>query len=712
MKFFKKFIALSMSCLVLVSTFASCGDDTTGEGFALPHFNGMDIEEYDTDLLWRNTSEVVNDGGGDGDVMWVSEEDDPVNGGYFYLYSTFGGGDMFTEDHKRPSDTNGKAAYRGYVTVARSKDMVDWQPCGALAQNYCLRAPVGGWIQSHMYAPECIYDPVSEKYYLYVTALSKVNNPELRAQGARYSDSTANTWDRFYIGVGVSETPYGPFDFATSEMMYGDPLAKNPNGYVLSDVNPTILIDEECDELFYNDEFMAQFEKADGSFDQAAFDKVDERIAVIDVNPFFDENGDLYLYFCRHMASDSPGGHNIWGFKMKDMVTPDYTTIFNAVRGSNSSQYTGTSMEGNADAGATAKIVRVEYGGERTYSWGDKGEMKTDLMKPPHLAYSWKGYTRYADGTESKDGQYESMLIEAPNVTMTKDKDGKTVYIMAYSPLGVDRVEGDYDMKAAYSYSPLGPFIKPNPDQGARILATDSKVNDFMSNLGHASFVEVDDEIWIAHWQRQTPFGGLDQGRLYALSACSFQYIESTGIYMPIANGPTTSLQPKVAHASGYKNVALGAKIQATNEIGGSTKYLNDGMWVTDGIWVDREFKAEQSTKITITFDSPKAVRGILIYNSYSTENAFKNVSLVQFELAQTPDWYTASQAASCYIQNLPYNVDAYKNQKNVLQPGSAAVATFNEIKVDKITVTITQDDLHAVGAEELRISEIVVLGK
>lgn len=709
MKLFKKIIALSLGALMVLPSLAACGG--ASDAFALQYFDGMDIEEYDSDLLWRNTSEVVNDGGGDGDVMFVSEEEDPVNGGYFYLYSTFGGGDQFTADHKRPSKTNGEAAYKGYVTVARSRDMVDWEPCGALGQNYCLRAPMNSWILSHMYAPEAIRDPVSGKYFLYVTALSKVNTPELREEGARYSDSTANTWDRFYIGVGVSDTPYGPFDFATSEMMYGDPLAENPNGYVLSDINPTMLIDEECDELFYTDEFMAQFYKADGSFDQAAFDKMDERLVTIDVSPFFDENGDFYLYFCRHMASDSPGGHNIWGFKMKDMVTPDYTTIFNVMRGEHTTSYVGTSMQGNADASNGAKIVRVEYGGERTYDWGDSGEMKTDLMKPPHLAKSWKGYTRYADGTESTDGQKESTLIEAPNMVMSKDKDGRTVYIMSYAPLGVDRAEGDYDMKAAYSYSPLGPFIKPNPNQGSHILATDTSVNDFMSNLGHASFVEVGDEIWIAHWQRQTPFGGLDQGRLYALSACSFQLIESTGIYMPIANGPTTSLQPKTSHASGYTNVAKNAKFEIKNAVSGTEKYVNDGMWVTRGTWSDMELKVKKSTKITISFDNPTVVRGLLIYNSYTTDLAFKNISRIDFELAESPAWHKG-EAKSCYIENLPYNVEGYINGKGVLQPGSAAIATFNEMKVKSITIEINRSDFYNEESEYLNISEIFVMGK
>jgi hypothetical protein len=190
----------------------------------------------------------------------------------------------------------------------------------------------------------------------------------------------------------------------------------------------------------------------------------------------------------------------------------------------------------------------------------------------------------------------------------------------------------------------------------------------------------------------------------------SFQYMENIGIYMPVANGPTTSLQALTSVATGYKNVALGTKITAKNELDGSAKYLNDGMWVTRGTYADREFKAKKSTEITISFDQPTTVRGILIYNSYTTSKAFKNISSIQFDLASSPAWHNGD-ATSCYIKNLPYNVAAYLTSKNNLQPGSAAVATFNEIKVNSITITIANDDLYE-GGDELRISEIVVLGK
>lgn len=686
-----RLVGLIVGVLSAITVFSGCFQTTQPDGFKLSYFDGMDIEKYDTDLLWRNTSEVANDGSGDGDVFYVSEEEDSVYGGYFYMYSTKNGGVPSAADGSTPVD--GKpAAYYPYVLTSRSKDLVDWEMCGAVDNCYSLKLSIDTWVLSHMYAPEVIRNPQDGKYYMYYSAASKQNTDGLREQGAKYSASSTIS-DRFYIGVAVSESPCGPFLPCTSENMYGSETAKNLNGYVLSEINPTIMVDEECDALLYSDEFRNSDD----------FDSLDEDFSVIDVSPFIDDDGTLYLYFVHHMSSRNPGGHCVWGVKMQDMVTPDYTTISCLFRGSYTSRYTDTTMLGNKDASLGKKFVRTEY----------LGATENDPQYPRHLETSWASYTTYADGTESLDAQSEATLVEAPNLLVTKDKDGKKVYVLSYAPLGVDRVEGDYDCKAAYSYNPLSGYIKPNPEDGAYILAVDRTANNFMSNLGHVSFVTAGNEVWIAHWQRQTPFGGLDQGRLYALSACSLQYMENTGIYMPVANGPTTSLQVKPSVATGYENIAKDATITVQNGNSNTVKYLNDGMWVTYNTNADKEFESDKNgmVEIKISFDTPRIVRGLMIYNSYTSSNAFKNISLVQFDLAETPSWRKGGTETACFIENLPYNAEAYLTSTDNYQPGSAAIATFNEMKVNSITIRIEKSDLFDSKAK-LRISEIAVIGK
>ena len=103
----KKILIAAMSVMFL-SQATACAKAPKAEGFELSHFDGMNIDEYDSDLLWRNSAEIANDGSGDGDVMWVSEEEDPVNGGWFYMYSTKGGGVPSTADGKIPRKRTAK----------------------------------------------------------------------------------------------------------------------------------------------------------------------------------------------------------------------------------------------------------------------------------------------------------------------------------------------------------------------------------------------------------------------------------------------------------------------------------------------------------------------------------------------------------------------------------------------------------------------------
>lgn len=142
---------------------------------------------------------------------------------------------------------------------------------------------------------------------------------------------------------------------------------------------------------------------------------------------------------------------------------------------------------------------------------------------------------------------------------------------------------------------------------------------------------------------------------------------------------------------------------------GDTLKYLTDGYTVTKGMYADCVLQAKKETRITLKFSTPRAVRGILIYNSYRYENAFASVSLIQFELSQRPEWYTGGgDGADCFIRNLGFS-KAYKTDEEIIYSGVPAVATFNEIMVNSITVTVKE---HLGGDQILNIAEIAVLGK
>lgn len=688
MKKFHLLVCLTV-CAVICFSLIGCGGNS---GFRLSYADGMNLSEgYDTDLLYKNNSDFW---GGDSGVIYVSKEQSEEYGGYFYQYMSECAGVAnvipSTENGETPPlehNDKGPAVYTSHIMLTRSKDLNNWEVCGAVDDGMALYVDKNEWLQNALWAPECVYDEASGKYFLYFSARSQKNNDELRALGAVYSDADENDeatkWDRFYLGIAVSDTPVGPFRLVSSENVYGDADAVNKNGKVVTAINPAFMLDKECDELFYTDEFKAASD----------FKQKDENFAAIDIHPFFDENGDFYVYFVKHVSSGNVEGNTIWGMKMKDMITPDYSTI--TMLAANSYHRTDIA---NAVGTAGKTFVRVEY----------KGSTYNDPAYPRHLSSSYVRYTTYADGSEQENNEIsDGAVVEAPQMITSRDKDGKTVYILTYSPRGVGNYQ--YDVKFAYSYSPLGNFIKPTEKQGATILGVDSS-NNFMSNLGHVQFLKVDGQDWLVHWEWPAPFAGKDAGRLYALDSISWQYEESLGFNIPVSNGPTASLQPLPSVYSGYRNVADKAKVSATNVVGDSEKYINDGMAVTMPRNADKELRVKNKTTVTLEFDEPVSIRGLLIYNSYSYASAFKNVSEIEFSLVEKPVWHNGDEKY-CFIFDLPFNVEDYAVGIGAIQPGSAAVATFNEIKVNKIKITFDADDKLGSG-DELRISEITVLGK
>ena len=690
--------------LVLATAFAltACGKPVKN---TISVYDGMNLEQgYDTSMLYRNTTDFQS---GDYGVIYVSEEEAAkLNvpnaesyGGYFYQYNTSGGHRpvLSTADGKVPNAENGPLAYTSYVQVTRSKDLVDWEPCGAVDNGMGLRVDKDDWLGGSLWAPECIYDPVSNKYYMYFSAASQINNG-VPVNGIEkiYSSSSA-TFDRFYIGIAVSDTPVGPFVLASSENVYGDATQVNPDGEIITSINPPILLDKKCDEYFYNDDFKQQED----------FSAKDEIFSVIDTHPVVLEDG-LYLYFVKHISTGSLEGNTIWAMKMKDMITPDYSTI-SMIIGNSAHWVDGTFFVGTEGR----DVVRVEYKGVAANDPNYEANKDNpnycinDPVYPRHLATSWIRYTTYADGTQKENAPNGCDLgvVEGQQVITTKDKDGKTVYILTYACRGVDNYL--YDLRMAYSYNPLHGFVKPTEEQGATILGVDAEVNDFMSNLAHVQFLEVDGELWICHAERMAPFSGADMGRFYALASVSWQYLsDDLPFPVPVANGPTTSLQPLPSVFTGYRNIAPQAKVNATNVVGDSLKYLTDGMMVTNGVHKDKEFVAkENSTTITVEFDGAKTVRGILLYNSYTYDKSFAKVSEIEFTLAN------GSKVTSCSILDLPYNVDAYRVNDSQLQPGSAAIALFNDLEVVKVIVHFESDDKLGAG-EELAISELMILGR
>ncbi len=668
-KFIKGMILVALLASLCLPVACSGGglDIDTKTTYALSYFDGSsEGEAYDTELLYKNNSDYF---GGDSGVIWVSEEENAEYGGYFYQYMS---GCAGVSETLIRTDSEG-VEYAPQVVISRSKDLNDWEICGALDGGFGLKTtdwalPKGG---PKVFAPETIYDKTSGKYLMYFSAPTIVNDGSV--EGALYSDNKDEWLQRQCIGVGVSDTPVGPFELATSENYYGDANAKDKNGQIVDTINPTIL-----------------YAKAYPGCN----------INLYDAHPFVDADGTMYLHGTSSMTTAGyAGGNQCWMLKMKDPITPDYTSLTKTIGYFN--------------------IVTTEYKG-KDYVDPDNpdAEFPNDPAYPRYLDSSWTVVTTFDDGTENKLLQSGVLgdsdtcngggkVNEAPQMLTTKDKNGKTVYLLTYTPQGVQAPH--YDVKWAYSYSPMGPFKKPKDGNFAKVLGLDVN-NDFMTNLGHVQFLKLEDEWWIVHWEWLAPMGSYDMGRLYALSPMTWIDVDGWDFQIPVANGPCTTYQRLPAIVTGYGNVGARATVSASGGEQKTVQYLNDNLFVNMLKDSPRQYVGKNTSTITLKFDKPTKVRGILVHNAYEYENAFKSIDNIVFKLA-SPKTIGESTYKQAVIQGLKFPASAYKEADKWIQAGAAAVATFDEIEVTEIVLEFSSAGMMVEG-KDLHIGEIEVLGK
>lgn len=594
-----------VAALALIAGSAS-GCSESGTGVALDYGTGGESKTvYNRDLFYNNKNETV---GADPGVFYVSESEDETWGGYYYMYTTGSTNSTFTT-----SDGN-TYAFQCY----RSKNLSDWQRVGKYAKGYSLQVTASDWTDGGtdtFWAPEVIRNPSSGKYYMYFSAAAK-KELTISEKSAQY--------DRLYVGIAVGESPVD-FRILGSETWVDD-----ADGNVIT--GATIPID---------------FQKAYG---------LNGVFSVIDANPFLDDDGTLYLYFNKHTDSNSetPALIGVWGVKMRDFVTPDYSTL--------------------------------------------------TLICSPNALTSSGGLVNGKPAVISREGNYpfsEGSINEGPCMVKHNGK-----YYMTYSANGYS--SASYSVHQAISDSPLGTFTKPLLTEGNPVLAS---TKTYVSGTGHHSIVKVGNDYMIVYARMGNP-SNYAMGWFRIIGADKLNFIANdAGNEVLVANGPSYSLQPLPESVSGYKNVARNASI--TVKDGENVKYLNDGVIPYYTLTQNWEFEGKTGSQITLSWSNPVAVSAIMIYNSQDYNTAFKNIKSIKFYLAEQPSWLTTA-ADYAEISGLEFPEECVIESDLML--GSAAIAEFDELKVTKIVITLGEKyeeyDKYGNVSNTIRLGEIVCLGK
>ena len=165
-----------------------------------------------------------------------------------------------------------------YVTGIKgyySYDLTSW-----ISISNVFPKPSGAWSKESYWAPEVMYDEEAGLYRMFYSAKSHEGY--------------------YYISMATSESPKGPFVNWTGT---------NADGLEITKTTP-----------------IYDFSRMDKS--HPLYEGV---IRAIDVSPFIDpETGDKYLYWVRGWNDGGTVRHDtseVWGMKMKDWQTPDYSTV-------------------------------------------------------------------------------------------------------------------------------------------------------------------------------------------------------------------------------------------------------------------------------------------------------------------------------------------------------------------------------------------------
>jgi hypothetical protein len=471
----------------------------------------------------------------------------------------------------------------------RSTDMTHWESMGiAFKPNFS-----NTWATLNYWAPEVIFDEDDGLYYMFYNAqnLDKNNNQ--------------------YLSVAYSENPQGPFVCADSR--------RDANGNMLYE-NKAVF---------------------DLTSENMAIDSETVRHQAIDASPFIDPvTKDKYLFFSYF---DSFSQSEIFGMKMIDWFTPDYSTL--------------------------TQLTAVGY-----LSLADRDNI--DITK----------------GSKVSEGP----INEGPFMYY---KDG--TYYLTFSVFGY--TDDKYQVRQALSDNPLGIFSKISVEDGGAVIYTDS-MWDYMTSAGHHSFVKCGDELCIAY---HTFYNRIDISNGRALAVDRVEFVKNnSGKEIMHTNGPTYSLQPLPETVSGYKDIAKSAVISSNNTTDGSnTKYLNDGLVKYHENDLTEEYQAKSGlTEITLSWDTFKTVRAVMIYNSIDYSKTYTRIEKIEFEYLSRTGGKTST--ISCEKINYDWNLNADLSTE-IMHPGGSAIVEFADLPVKSIKIYIKSPT-----DSEIALSEIMVLGK
>ena len=707
----RKILCLVCALTLCLTTLAGCSGKVL---YKLSYYDEMDPDRgYNENLFYENDMEAAC---ADPTVIYIDDESDKENYGWFYLYPT--------------SDSDfGCHGFSAY----RSKDMKSWEYVGPI-----FDPEEESFAHYSCWAPECIYDPVTKKYYLFFSA-EDYNNPDgtlfkNNEEKLEYRDYQADIEEiieaaesdeaaleqlyaaldelkSFYEGLTAGETAPNGKIYTQEQIDDAKNIISNLNRESEEEVTTklrdakTALLSAgtiQIETMYNSRDFgigVAVSDKPNGPFTQytniPGQPGYNAENRTLDVDLPFISNEDIWYWLKEHKSEYYAGPSNSTDPGQMTSGEPITTMIdvhpFVDPKTGEKYLYLVRDLQGGG--GSFAFVIKM---GEK---WTDdpKWETTTRLTRTGYYTVDDMSPSNKSDDlVEGSTNEGPYMYYNAEN-----DKYYLTVSVNSYGSRA-------YSVIQAIGDSPMGPFRKLTQAEGGRITACEVHW-DHISGPGHHSFCTYNGQLYIiyhAHYDRIA--GGSQRG------SCVDPIVwiqNGNGETIMHCNGPTYSYQPKIGPEMEYVNIAGNAAIKATNIADGSSADL-----LTDGVikfysWDEfiNEFTTgkKKKTEITLTYDDYVAVRALMIYNSYDYEYHFESVDRIEMDFVKTVNGVDVEGTA--YIDDLRFDTARYINTavegEEFMRPGGAAIAEFDELKVKEIRITFNSD-------RPIAISEIYVLGK
>lgn len=595
---FKKIISLLVACIMPIGVFSSCGPRggmTLGDT-ELTHYDYSDPNRqlYNTELFYQNSCQIPL---GDPAILPEPDENGEI---WYYLTGTTAGNNF---------------------EMWKTKNFTNWEYLGNI-----YTPPRNFYGVESFWAPQLMYDPDADWQYYLGEDAGEGKGLYLLCFSARQKTGDCQ------ITVTFSKKIDGPYKHCSRINADGDNV--NPS-------KPIFMMSKLKDLGLYEDHIYGPLYKEGRGF--------------IDACPFIDPvTGEKYMYMVRNRVVDK--SNDVWGIKMKDWITPDYTTT------SPLSSY-----------GYTTITQETEYG----------YQSRNRIDEGPFMYYK--------DGTDNgkNDGKYYLTL----SIGDTNDK--------------------LYPVCQAIGDSPLGPFTKVQPEHGGLLACPQTRED--IHGCGHHAFFEIGGELFIGYHTYEIVDTSRIGSRFFGLDKVEWMYNDQ-GQYIMHSNGPAKNIQPLPSASSGYENLALNASVTVSGKAENQSA-LNDGLLAHSENDLVKEFSASDDVVITLNFEDYVTARAIMIYNSLDAAKAFENISRIEFYYRKEVNGTLATGMA--YINDLGYDKEGsriprdyleYKEEADFdqIRPCSSSIAEFDEIEVNCIKIYVKKPTDNKV----VNISEIVVLGR